>query len=73
MKKIPDYALKNSRTYTSRKFKSLKRKQLRMAIKALSDLQGGCAYFPNSSTDVDAARKALELIKDDVSIKNWGN
>ena len=73
MSKIPIFILNNTGQRTSRKFKSLKRKQLREVFKAMDDLRLACAHFPNSTTDFDAANKALNSIKHDISVNNWGN
>ncbi len=70
---IPDFVLENTGTFSSRKFKSLKRKQLRIVSKAVDNLRAGCAYFPNGLNNIEIITEHVERIKYDISVKNWGN
>ena len=70
--RVPAHVIKNSRCKDGREWKSLKRKQARAARKAIDVLGSGCAYFPNDSTDVDIAAKAIDRIIADISVKNFG-
>lgn len=72
MKKIPDYVLTNTETYSRRAFKSQKRQQVRAALKAIDDLRAGCAFLPSGSKSVEIAANALKAVQDECSIKNWG-
>lgn len=73
MNKIPKHILKISKTATSRKWKSKKRKEIRVALKAIDDLRRGAAYLPNYRFRIlENAEHALEKIKDDCSVKSWG-
>ncbi len=70
---IPRHALKNSKCKSSREWKSLKRKQARLAKRAIDDLRQGCAYFPSDSYDVEDAAASIDRIIDDISVENFGS
>ena len=70
--KVPQHVVKNSKCDSARAWKSKKRKQARAARKAIDALRSGCAYFPNDSTDVDIAAKAIDRIIADISVENYG-
>jgi hypothetical protein len=54
-------------------FKSDKRSEVRKAIKAVSELRMGCAYFPDSDGfPVPHLLKQLEMLKDAMTVKRWG-
>ena len=57
---------------TAHEFRSVKRKHVRAAIKAVEALRMGCAYLPKTATPVPAILQALEELKDACSVKNWG-
>lgn len=70
--KIPAHVLSNSKTASAREWKSLKRKQARIARKAIDDLRCGCAYFPLGGHDVQEADEAIDRIIEEISVKSWG-
>jgi hypothetical protein len=70
--KVPAHVIKNSKCKDGREWKSKKRKQARAARKAIDALRSGCAYFPNDSTDVEIAAKAIDRIIEDISVENYG-
>jgi len=72
-KRIPKYVQYNTGCASAREFKQMKRRELRSVLKAMSDLQCGCAFFPNSSDDFDIAIKAVRAMQKDLSVKRWGN
>ena len=57
--------------YTSgRDFRSQKRYEVRIALKAIDDLRLGCAYTPAYEQIVEA-NKHLELAKALLSVERW--
>lgn len=72
MRKIPSYVLRHSNTATARKWRAMKRRQVRAAIHATKELTTGCVYLPGGPDDVTTALDALKRIQDDCSVKNWG-
>ena len=68
---IPRHVLKNTGCSTTREFKQLKRRQVRIAEKAALQLMRGGAYVP-SGVYTAYLRRELADIKRDLSIKNWG-
>lgn len=59
------------RGVTVRQWKSIKRKEVDIALKALSDARLGCAYMP----DYHEFTKACELLRqyrEKLTVKNWG-
>ena len=69
--KIPRYV---SEKYFNgaRDFKSEKRQQLKVLLKALDDFRCGCAYLPSGSRDVQRIAEILQRVQSDISTKNWG-
>ena len=69
--RIPKYVLKNAGCKTTREFKQLKRRQVRIAEKAVLQLMRGSAYVPSGFYTAHL-RRELADIKRDLSIKEWG-
>ena len=71
MNSIPKYVLINSKSYTSRKFKALKRKQLKAVKKALMAYQLGSFYSP-SHDEFCEINRLLDKAIEKQNAKNWG-
>jgi hypothetical protein len=56
----------------ARGFKKSKRALIREISKLVSDLRLGCAFFPSGNKDCEVLQNAVDRIKADISIKNWG-
>jgi hypothetical protein len=70
---IPKYCLNNMGLETARQFKSLKRKEVRRALRAVDDLRTGCSFLPSGDTRVQRIQKELDQLKQELAVKNWGN
>jgi hypothetical protein len=57
---------------TTRRWKALKRLELRDAYAALTKLRNGCAFFPCGAGPISRAQKELEAVYDAICEKNWG-
>jgi len=67
---VPEHVVKHYRT--ARRFKKIKRGQVRAALREVTQLREGCAFFPCGSGPVGRAQEALEVIQRMISVKAWG-
>lgn len=71
---IPRFVLRDTETFTARKWKSLKRQELKRAMKELEDFNSGCYYIPKEAfREYCEAREKLKKVQELLSVKNWGN
>ena len=69
--KIPRYV--SERYFLgARDFKSEKRQQLKVLLKALDDLRCDCASLPSGLGDVGRIAEIAQRMQREMSIKNWG-
>jgi len=55
---------------TLREWKHMKRQQLNITLKALSELRSGI-FYTSDRGEFQTAYKALEELKNKMSVKNW--
>jgi hypothetical protein len=56
---------------TLRGFRCLKRREVRMTLEILHELQRGCAYTP-AQREISTAVELLMAARRKMSVKNWG-
>ena len=74
MPKLPTWHLRRERT-TCRKWKSRKRAELKAIIDAVDNYHIGSAWTPytvNMHRDLTEIKNRLELMRQALSVKNWG-
>jgi len=69
MMRPPQYVL--DRYGGLRGFRVSKRAQLQLVWIALSILREGCAFFPSGSKHVETMVNACELLRQEMSVKQW--
>ena len=71
---IPTSVARHANVENTRAWKSLKRRQAKMARRHLRDLANGAIYFPDDGgQSVDDALRAIDNVLQTLSIKNWGS
>jgi len=53
-------------------FRAEKRRQGMALDKALDDLRFGCAFFPCGSEPIEKIDELIAVIRQSISVKNWG-
>lgn len=69
--RIPKYITKQYQE-GAHGFRKQKRRQVRLAIKAVDELLCGCAYFPSGSGGIETVLKILREIKKELSVSRFG-
>lgn len=57
---------------SARAFRSEKRKLVKEVQRVFEELRRGCAFFPNGARGIDAIHYEMEILKRELSVKNWG-
>lgn len=53
-------------------FRMTKRRLVRQLARLLGDLRFGCYYMPTGNREVKKIDRALENMREALSVKNWG-
>lgn len=69
--RAPDWLLEREKI-TQRKWRQMKRRDLRKLIAAFDQYRMGSAYCPGTNGEVGAIGKLLNELKESHSIKKWG-
>jgi hypothetical protein len=69
--RIPEIVLVNTKTGTTRKFKALKRKQMKQVRQALDKYSSGCAYAP-CLVEVKLIYELIDSCIEKQNVTNWG-
>lgn len=72
--KVPNHVKQLYGFKRARQFKSLKRQELRKIFKALDEFRVGSYYIPEEAyEEMLKIEKSIEQIKQNLSVKKWGN
>ena len=70
VKPLPKHVIKEYGS--ARKWKALKRYQIKAAYRALKELRHGSAFFPCGSGPVSRAMKELDAMYEVMRVEAWG-